>query len=431
MQPFLHGPASRKESDPSAIKRRKLVKARRHATGLLVLSSVVFLLATHYTEAHASLEWVAAFTEAAMVGALADWYAVVALFRHPLGIRRLPHTAIIPRNKDRIADNLGEFIQGEFFSQDRIVQLVNTLDPAARMARWLRNGENAGRVAAWLRTGVRNAGGLLNEQEVRAYLQRSVSRHVLSTDLAALAGRVLASLTRSGRHQEVLDLLLRYSAGQLRRPELQQTLNEMFAEKLPLYFERLKHWAGTKGGAFTARTVADLLEEIEQNPHHPLREHFDDWLREFSARLQHDPDYRWRLEQLTQRIADHPALHRYVDGVWREWRDVALADLASEHSRFEAFLTRQIIRFGDVLASDPGMQAWVNDRAREYAPQWVERYRHRLGRFIADKMKEWNESELVEKLELNIGADLQYIRINGALVGGLVGLVLHAVSVFL
>lgn len=431
MQPFLHGPASRKESDPSAIKRRKLVKARRRATGLLVLSSVVFLLATHYNEAHASLEWVAAFTEAAMVGALADWYAVVALFRHPLGIRRLPHTAIIPRNKDRIADNLGEFIQGEFFSQDRIVQLVNTLDPAARMARWLRNGENAGRVAAWLRTGVRNAGGLLNEQEVRAYLQRSVSRHVLSTDLAALAGRVLASLTRSGRHQEVLDLLLRYSAGQLRRPELQQTLNEMFAEKLPLYFERLKHWAGTKGGAFTARTVADLLEEIEQNPHHPLREHFDDWLREFSARLQHDPDYRWRLEQLTQRIADHPALHRYVDGVWREWRDVALADLASEHSRFEAFLTRQIIRFGDVLASDPGMQAWVNDRAREYAPQWVERYRHRLGRFIADKMKEWNESELVEKLELNIGADLQYIRINGALVGGLVGLVLHAVSVFL
>lgn len=431
MQPFMDGPASPKESDPSAFKRRKLVKARRHATGVLVLSSVVFLLATHYNEAHASLEWVAAFTEAAMVGALADWYAVVALFRHPLGIRRLPHTAIIPRNKDRIADNLGEFIQGEFFSQDRIVQLVNTLDPAARMARWLRNGENAGRVAAWLRTGVRNAGGLLNEQEVRAYLQRSVSRHVLSTDLAALAGRVLASLTRSGRHQEVLDLLLRYSAGQLRRPELQQTLNEMFAEKLPLYFERLKHWAGTKGGAFTARTVADLLEEIEQNPHHPLREHFDDWLREFSARLQHDPDYRWRLEQLTQRIADHPALHRYVDGVWREWRDVALADLASEHSRFEAFLTRQIIRFGDVLASDPGMQAWVNDRAREYAPQWVERYRHRLGRFIADKMKEWNESELVEKLELNIGADLQYIRINGALVGGLVGLVLHAVSVFL
>lgn len=431
MQPFMDGPASPKESDPSAFKRRKLVKARRHATGVLVLSSVVFLLATHYNEAHASLEWVAAFTEAAMVGALADWYAVVALFRHPLGIRRLPHTAIIPRNKDRIADNLGEFIQGEFFSQDRIVQLVNTLDPAARMARWLRNGENAGRVAAWLRTGVRNAGGLLNEQEVRAYLQRSVSRHVLSTDLAALAGRVLASLTRSGRHQEVLDLLLRYSAGQLRRPELQQTLNEMFAEKLPLYFERLKHWAGTKGGAFTARTVADLLEEIEQNPHHPLREHFDDWLREFSARLQHDPDYRWRLEQLTQRIADHPALHRYVDGVWREWRDAALADLASEHSRFEAFLTRQIIRFGDVLASDPGMQAWVNDRAREYAPQWVERYRHRLGRFIADKMKEWNESELVEKLELNIGADLQYIRINGALVGGLVGLVLHAVSVFL
>lgn len=412
-------------------KRRKLRIARRRATGLLVLSAVVYVLATHYGHLHGALAWVAAFSEAAMVGALADWYAVVALFRHPLGIKRLPHTAIIPRNKDRIADNLGEFIQGEFFSKDRIVGLIDTIDPAARAARWLRDTENAARVAAWLRKGVHNTGGLLNENEVRAYLQRSVSRHVLSTDLAALAGRVLASLTRSGRHQEVLDLLLRYSAGQLRRPELQQTLNVMFAEKLPLYFDRLKHWAGTKGGAFTARTVADLLEEVEQNPHHALRTHFDDWLHEFVEKLQNDPDYRWRLEQLTRKLADHPALARYVDEVWREWRDAALADLASENSRFEAFLTRQILRFGEVLEHDAAMRQWANDRVRAYVPQLVERYRHRLGRFISDKMKEWNETELVEKLELNIGADLQYIRINGALVGGIVGVILHAISLYL
>ena len=412
-------------------KRRKLRVARRRATGLLVLSAIVYVLATRYGYLHGSLAWVAAFSEAAMVGALADWYAVVALFRHPLGIRRLPHTAIIPRNKDRIADNLGEFVQGEFFSKDRILTLIDTVDPASRSARWLRNEENAQRVAAWLRTGVHNAGGLLNENEVRAYLQRSVSRHVLGTDLAALAGRVLASLTRSGRHQEVLDLLLRYSAGQLRRPELQQTLNVMFAEKLPLYFQKLKHWAGTKGGAFTAKTVADLLEEVEQNPHHPLRAHFDEWLQEFAEKLQTDPDYRWRLEQLTQKLAEHPALARYVDEVWSEWRDAALHDLASEDSRFEAFLARQIIRFGEVLENDEAMRLWVNERARVYAPQLVERYRHRLGQFISDKMKEWNETELVEKLELNIGADLQYIRINGALVGGIVGLILHAVSIYL
>lgn len=412
-------------------KRRKLRIARRRATGLLLASAVAYVLATHFGHVHAALPWVAAFAEAAMVGALADWYAVVALFRHPLGIRRLPHTAIIPRNKDRIADNLGEFIQGEFFSRERIEGLVETVDPAARAARWLRSPENAARLAAWLRTGVRNAGGLLNEHEVRTYLRRTVSRHLLSTDLAALAGRVLASLTRSGRHQEVLDLLLRYSAGQLRRPELQQTLNEIFAEKLPLYFQRLKHWAGTKEGAFTARTMAELFEEIEQNPQHPLRGHFDDWLREFIDKLQNDPEYRWRLEQLTEKIAEHPALYRYVDGVWREWRDAALADLAAEDSRFEAFLARQVVRFGQVLEDDEIMRRWVNERARTYAPQVVERYRHRLGEFISAKMKEWNETELVEKLELNIGADLQYIRINGALVGGLVGLALHAISLWL
>lgn len=423
-------PAQRRLADTER-KRRKLRIARGRATGLLLASAVVYVLATHYGHMHGSLAWVAAFAEAAMVGALADWYAVVALFRHPLGLRRLPHTAIIPRNKDRIADNLGEFIQGEFFSRERIVGLVDTVDPASRAARWLRNPDNAGRVAAWLRIGIRNTGGLLNENEVRAYLQRTVSRHILSTDLAALAGRILASLTRSGRHQEVLDLLLRYSAGQLRRPELQQTLNVMFAEKLPLYFQRLKHWAGTKGGAFTARTVADLLEEVEQDPSHPLRGHFDEWLSEFIERLQNDPDYRWRLEQLTQKLADHPALARYVDEVWREWRDAALSDLSAEDSRFEAFLSRQIVRFGDVLQNDEAMRRWVNERARAYAPQVIERYRHRLGVFISDKMKEWNETELVEKLELNIGADLQYIRINGALVGGIVGLLLHAVSLYL
>lgn len=423
-------PATRRSADTDR-KRRKLRTARRRATGLLVFSAIVYVLATRYGNLHGSLEWVAAFSEAAMVGALADWYAVVALFRHPLGIRRLPHTAIIPRNKNRIADNLGEFIQGEFFSRDRIVGVIDTIDPAMRAARWLRATDNAQRVAAWLRKGIHNAGGLLNENEVRAYLQRSVSRHVLSTDLAALAGRILASLTRSGRHQEVLDLLLRYGAGQLRRPELQQSLNVMFAEKLPFYFERLKHWAGTKGGEFTARTLAELLEEVDQNPQHPLRTHFDDWLTEFIEKLGSDPGYRWRLEQLTRKLAEHPALHRYVDDVWREWRNAALDDLAAEDSRFEAFLARQIIRFGDVLENDESMRLWANDRIRRLAPQLVERYRHRLGQFIADKMKEWNETELVDKLELNIGADLQYIRINGALVGGLVGLILHAVSLYL
>src|SRR5690606_36996730 len=203
-------------------KRKRLRVARRRATGLLVLFGVVYVLATHFGAVHGSLAWVAAFSEAAMVGALADWYAVVALFRHPLGLRRMPHTAIIPRNKDRIADNLGEFVQGEFFSRDRIVGVINTVDPAMRIAHWLRNDINAQRVANWLRTAARNAGGLLNEDEVKGYLHRTVSKHVMATDLAALAGRVLASLTRSGRHQEVLDLLLGYGVEQLRRPELQE-----------------------------------------------------------------------------------------------------------------------------------------------------------------------------------------------------------------
>lgn len=415
----------------TARKRRKLRIARHRATGLLALSAIIYVLATRYAHLHGALEWVAAFSEAAMVGALADWYAVVALFRHPLGLKRMPHTAIIPRNKDRIADNLGEFVQGEFFSTERIVAVIDAVDPARRLAGWLRAEQNAARLASWVRNGVRHTGGLLNEDEVRRYLQRTVSRHVLSTDLASLAGRVLASLTRSGRHQEVLDLLLQYMAGQLRRSELQEILNNMLGEKMPLYFPRLKHWAGTKSGGYTARILAELLDEVHQDPVHPLRSHFDAWLEAFIDKLRNNPDYRLRLEALTQKMAQHPALARYVDDVWSEWRKTMQQDLESPHSRFEAFLARQVMRFGDVLENDPAMRDWVNSRTRRQVPRLVDRYRHRLGRFIADKMKEWNETELVEKLELNIGADLQYIRINGAVVGGVVGLLIHAGTKFL
>lgn len=431
MRSVPHANAGHNPGADTEHRRRKLHIARRRATGLLVLSAIVYVVATRWGDLHWSLEWVAAFAEASMVGALADWYAVVALFRHPLGLRRLPHTAIIPRNKERIADNLGEFVQGEFFSTERIIAAVDAIDPAGRCARWLRDEHNAALVASWLRTGIRNAGGALNEQEVRVYLRQAVSRHILATDLAGLAGNVLASLTHRRRHQEVLDLLLRYTAGQLRRPELQATLNSLFAEKLPLYFSRLKHWAGTKGGEFTARTLAELLDEVNDDPDHPLRRHFDEWLQEFIDRLRHDPAYRYRLEELARKIAGHPALSRYVDQVWTEWRTAMHRDLESDDSRLEAFFARQILRFGDALENDESMRQWINDRARKHVPLLFDRYRDRLGRFISDKMKEWNETELVEKLELNIGADLQYIRINGTLVGGLVGLLIHAISTIL
>lgn len=425
------GPARHSGTADTENKRRKLRIARRRATGLLVLSAVVYALATRYGGLHGSLEWVAAFAEAAMVGALADWYAVVALFRHPLGLRRMPHTAIIPRNKDRIADNLGEFVQGEFFSPERVAAVVDAINPALLTAEWLRNEANAARTAAWVRNVVRMTGGALNESEVRAYLRHAASRQVLQTDLAGLAGNALASLTRSGRHQAVLDLFLQYAARQLQRPEAQDALNTLLAEKLPLYFSRLKSWAGTKGGEFTARTLAELIDEVNQDPGHPVRGHFDAWVRELIGKLRTDPAYRYRIEQFTQKIAGHPALSQYVDEVLNEWRVAIARDLDSEDSRFEAFLARQIVRFGNVLEQDEDMRAWMNDRARRHAPRLVDRYRHRLGQFIAGKMKEWNETELVDKLELNIGADLQYIRINGALVGGVVGLLIHAVSRYL
>jgi uncharacterized membrane-anchored protein YjiN (DUF445 family) len=407
-------------------KRRRLKHMQWLATALLAGVAVLFALATSLAARHPAWGYVAAFAEAAMVGAIADWFAVVALFRHPLGLRFVPHTAIIPKNKARIADNLGSFVHAEFFSTERVVAALTAFDPSGKLAAWLAHPQNADQLADIALKILRYAFDALDEKAVRAYLRAVVSSHIQDLDLARLAGQLLDHLTEDGRHQRLLDQMLEKVSLFVSQPETQALLETAIAEKLPLYFEALKQKGATAATHGIVKIFAKVIAEVDADPAHPLRLAFDEKLSAFIGALQTDPAYRAKLAKLKEKMVRNRVLTTYLDDIWRDARAWLARDLHAPDSRTRARLATLTGQMGRELAGSATMRAWIDGELLRHVPGWVERYGPRLGRFIAEKMKSWKDEEIVEKLELNIGRDLQFIRINGTLVGGAVGLAIHA-----
>lgn len=418
-------------------KRSRLRHMQWLANGLLLLAALVFSLATYFKASHPSLLWlpwlqyIVAFAEAAMVGALADWFAVVALFRHPLGLRFIPHTAIIPANKERIAANLGQFVQGEFFATERVLHVIREFDPAARIAAWFAQETNAGRFGDLAVRGFSYALNALDEGEVRNYLQRTVIAHIARFDLAQLAGSVLDLLTLDGRHQALLDRLLEGVEATLAKPDVLERIEQMLANELPLYFARLKMAGGRIAAERIVAGILQLLQEINADPQHPLRLDFSRMVANLIVKLKSDPDYRFRIEQFQQQLAADARLSDYLHGLWQDFRQWLQHDLQRADSSVRTKVAAVTHRLAQALRDDRAMQQWINAQIIQAAPPLIEEYRPRIGSFITAKMREWKDDEIVDKLELSFGRDLQFIRLNGTLVGGIVGLLIHFFSQWL
>lgn len=429
MQPADTAPLSPSAADD--LKRQQLRRMQWIATGMFFVVTAIYAAATVLDTTHPAWSYVAAFAEAAMVGAIADWFAVTALFRHPLGMRFIPHTAIIPRNKARIADNLGAFVQGEFFAHERIAAMVQSLDPASRLATWLAVPANASVLADTVRQALLLALKALDDRAVRQFLDRNLSNLFRELDLSALSGKVLQALTHEGRHQAILDQLLKSLNQFISQPEIKESLVDQLATKVPLYFDKIK--------ASTARylleraldSVRELLIAVDENPEHPLRIRFDASIASFATRLEDDPELKATIRQYQEQMAANPALRRYVESLWTDFKAWIERDLAAEQSRLHGRVTAVLVHAGATLSADAAMRNWINTQLMARVPGVLDRLRPRIGALISDKVKEWKDEEVVDKVELNIGKDLQYIRINGTLVGGLVGLIIHAVTVWL
>jgi uncharacterized membrane-anchored protein YjiN (DUF445 family) len=374
-----------------------------------------------------------AFAEAAMVGALADWFAVAALFRRiPIPIVSR-HTEIIPANKHRIADNLAAFVHEKFLDTDSIVRLIQRHDPAQRVADWLVKPENTERLGGYL---VKTAGWALDfieDAAVQNFIRRAVHGMIQGVDLSKTAGAILDSVTRDGRHQALLDEGIGQLAKLLDNEETQAFIAQGIVDWLReeyAFMEKMlpSELIGRKGADLTVRLAAGILKRVSEDPRHPIRQRFDIFTADFIARLQDDPAFIEKGEDIKRYLIGDETLNGYLGSIWSDLKHWIKADLAQEDSVLRRRLEATGAWVGRMLAEDPQLRASLNENlelaARGAAPEFA----GFLTRHIADTVKNWDSREMSEQVELNIGKDLQYIRINGTVVGGLIGVVLYLLS---
>ena len=401
---------------------------KRIALGLLCAAALLYVLAKSFEPRHPWLGYVAAFAEAAMVGAIADWFAVVALFRHPLGLP-IPHTAIIPANKDRIGANLAGFICNNFLSTAQVLSKLKEFDAAARLADWLASPAHARTLGDHAVTVVRYGLGALDDTRVRDFFGRAVTAGLAQIDLSRLLGQALDALTAGGRHQALLDDVLKQVAELIEGEELQGRITEAIAREVKtLRYVGLDQVAARAATRKIVAAVAHTLGELAAEPSHPLRQRFDAFVDDFVLRLKHDPEFQARGEQLRAELQAHPALAQYTHGLWDELLAWLHDDLAREDSSIRQRVVTMAGSLGARLQRDESIRRWFNEQIEAAAPAAIERYREDIRRYIVERVEEWNADEMTAELERNIGRDLQFIRINGTLVGGMVGLAIYSLT---
>ena len=401
------------------------------ASGLLVLAGAIYVTAQALEPTYPWLYYVSVTAEASMVGAIADWFAVTALFHHPLGLRFIPHTAIIPRNKQRIASGLSHFIQTNFLTSAAVLQRIRDFQPARTLYSWLLRAENAEAVASYVTRMSAYLLGAMDDERVRHYLQQAIVSRLKSADIASGAAELLDVLTENKRHHELLNAALAALDEVLSRTDTQAYIAGEVAKSAPLlkWFSDLFQLKLDERAALKIVQVAVLkIKEVRNSESHALRERFDAYVAGFISRLKSEDALRSRIRRLRDEALASPALAAYLGGVWDELR----AWLAAEHDRRPASLhqrvTAMLESLGRTLRADRDMQAWLDEQILTGAALLVEEHRAKIGRFIEDQIMSWQEQKLVIELERHIGPDLQYIRINGTLVGGLAGLVIAAIT---
>jgi len=405
-----------------------LVRMRIVATGLLVAMAVVFLISRAIGPVHPAVGFVRAFAEAAMVGGLADWFAVTALFRHPLALP-IPHTAIIPRNKDRIGDTLAVFLRDNFLLPAVISRRMRRLDVAGAIARWLTDPPEGagGRFRSGASKLVAQVLEGLDPARLGGMVKAGIGARLRETEMSPILGQLLKASIAEGRHAPLLDAGIRWAAQALAAND--HLIRAMVHDRAG----SLLRWTGLDGAV--ANKLIDgldkLLGEVAEDPHHPLRVRAEEGLARFAEELQHDPAMRARIETLKNELLGNPAMQRWLDGLWEQAR-AALLGIARDPERAMAGKLGDILRqLGETLQRDPRLSHTINRFVRRAVVGIAADYGDGIVRLVSETVRGWDADTITRRLENAVGRDLQYIRVNGTIVGGLVGLAIHTIDLLL
>jgi hypothetical protein len=414
-----------KSGDASSDGYKRLVRMRRLANGMLLAIMGLFVF-SHMWEPEGQ-EWdmhwrfVRAFAEAAMVGGLADWFAVTAIFRHPLGLP-IPHTAVIPKNQDRIAEAVGRFIADNFLKPELVAERVKDKDLSEALGKWLAEPTQSTALAGGLVSAVPALLDALDDETVAAFLREQAAEAAEGASVAPAFGSVLEALAEQGRHQAILDALLKQGY------RLLESNQDMIRDRIRGRSGWLMRFvsADKKVADTVIDAVNDLLYEVASNRDHPVREQLNQMVAEFADDLRRDPELQARVGSWLQDAAKHPSVAGAVEAGWVEFKAALRRDCASPEGRLRAWMQNALTNLGAGLLRETHVREALNVRLRGLLVQLAARHGEDVARLVSETIRKWDSQTIVDKLEINVGRDLQYIRLNGTIIGGLVGLVLHA-----
>jgi uncharacterized membrane-anchored protein YjiN (DUF445 family) len=407
---------------PSPQRQQALRQMKVNATGLLVLAAAVFVVCVTVGDGHGVWGYVQAAAEASMVGGLADWFAVTALFRHPLGIP-IPHTAIIPRKKDQLGAALGSFVHEHFLTASVLGDHVAQAQVPRRTGEWLATPENAARVADEFAAALGGIGSFVRDDEVRAAVAAYAEKRLRSADVAPLVSRVLDAVADSGQHQVALTAGLR---GLMRFLDDNRAIfRSRLAEESP---EWIPEWVDDRVFARLFTGLQSFLADVVADDSHDLRRQFDHRLREYARSLRTDPSKAASIDAAKQQLLDRPEVREWLTTLWTHVKGAILAGAADPGSELRRTVGSLTIQLGTSLRDDPSLQAKVEAVLQSMVSHVSERYGADIADLISTTVARWDAEETSWRLELQVGRDLQFIRINGTVVGALVGVLIYVIS---
>ncbi|MER6126589.1 DUF445 domain-containing protein [Streptomyces sp. NPDC001795] len=405
-------------------KRRGVRRMKGTATGLLLLVALVYVLAKWAQNSGAGLwaGYVAAAAEAGMVGALADWFAVTALFRHPLGVP-IPHTAIIPNKKDQLGVSLGEFVGENFLSQEVVRQRLHAVGIASRLGAWLAEPEHADRVTAELATALRGALTVLRDSDVQAVVGEAITRRADAQEIAPGLGKMLEKVVADGGHRRVVDLICirAHDWLVLNDEQITAAIQGGAPGWTPRFVDR-------RVGERVYKELLRFVTEMRDAPSHPARGALDRFLGDFAADLQSDTDTRARVERLKGEVLGRGEVQDLIASAWTAVRSMIVSAAEDERSELRLRVRASLLSLGARMATEPKTQAKVDRWVEGAAVHVVTTYRKEITSLITDTVAGWDPVHTTRKIEAHIGRDLQFIRINGTVVGSLAGLLIYTVS---
>ncbi len=401
---------------------RDLRRMKLIATGFFGAAAVVFVVAKIFEDDGSWIGYVRAGSEAAMVGALADWFAVTALFRHPLGLP-IPHTAIIPNRKNEIGRSLGEFVQGNFLTREVITERMAGVHVGERLGSWLSEPNNAERAAEAAADAMGGVLEVLDDRDVEEALGSAVERRLEQTEVAPLLGKAIDVAVDGNHHQRMLDGVMKGIGGFLEdnREMLRDRLDHESPWWVPDSIDD-RVFAKIFGG------VQRFLADVSSSPNHEVRTSINERVVALAAKLRNDPALIAKCEAMKLELLHHPDVQAWLQSLWGELKASMLAASKDPESELRRRLVDGFTNAGVRLTTDREIQAKIDDWVERLVSYVVENYKHEVAGLISSTVERWDSADTSKRIELQVGRDLQFIRINGTVVGGLAGIVIHTVS---